>query len=255
MGEKIGILGGSFNPMHRGHLDICIKLHEYFRLDRVVLLPNHTPPHKSGLQLDYEGRVQLIAQAIDGYPYMEISLFEQDRRPHFTYHTLRSLRHHHPEAELFFAMGMDSLLTLPQWHNGLQLTEFAHLAVFSRHGHDLAAAPAALREYLQGRTVAFTRPARIPHPIPAQPAAHEAHHAPQADPAAHAGLHAAHGGRPNRGQVFLIGEYPPEVSATQVRRLLDDYYALKSEQALSLLYGLLGNRVMETIMREGYYRR
>ena len=245
MGERVGILGGSFNPVHRGHIYICNRLHEYFHLDRVVLLPNHTPPHKSGLQLDYEGRVRLIEQAIDGCGYMEISLIEQDRRPHFTYHTLRRLLHQHPGAELFFAMGMDSLLTLPQWHNGLQLTEFAHLAVFSRHGYDLAAAPAALREYLQGRTVTFTHPVRIPSPVTLPPPA----------PAAAAADPAARGGRPNRGQVFLIAEYPPEVSATQVRRLLDDYYAVSSGQALALLYGLLGNRVMETIMGEGYYRR
>lgn len=241
MGEKIGILGGSFNPMHRGHLDICIKLHEYLRLDRILLMPNYSPPHKSGLQLSYEGRIQLIERAIDGYGYMEVSRFEQDQRPHFTYHTLRTLRRAHPDAVLFFAMGMDSLLALPQWHNGLNLTEYAHLAVFSRYGYDLSAASASLQAYLQGRTVTFTRPVRIPRAVAVQPQA-----------AVAAG---GRGGRPNRGQVFLIGEYPPEVSATQVRRLLDDYYALKSEQALALLYGLLGNRVMETIMRENYYRR
>jgi len=145
MAARIGILGGSFNPVHVGHVRLAIEVRERLGLERVDLAPCSLPPHKpaAGL-LDFALRkrlVELALAAADGLPAVEglaVNALEAARTgPSYTYDTLLHYRRTEPAAQLFFILGGGDLLTLPQWRRGLELPWLAHFVVVPRDVHDL----------------------------------------------------------------------------------------------------------------------
>lgn len=160
--KALGFLGGSFDPIHKGHLHLAQEVRRTFNLDKIVLIPNAHPPHKAGNYTSYADRLKMSALALQALNHRqyEISTLEQDAaKAHYTADTLKLLRlQYGPEARLFFIMGMDSLLTLDTWHEGLTLTDSAHLAVLLRPGYTLnladeAALSAQLKAYLEQKLV------------------------------------------------------------------------------------------------------
>ncbi|QGY41726.1 nicotinate (nicotinamide) nucleotide adenylyltransferase [Pseudodesulfovibrio cashew] len=131
---KIGILGGSFNPVHTGHVRMAIEVHEQLGLDRVELLPAKHPPHKEGDDiLPFDLRMALVERAIEDMPELDVNPIENQRPgPSFTCDTLTCYRTEQPEIELSFILGASTFLELPQWRRGLEIPELASLVVVNR---------------------------------------------------------------------------------------------------------------------------
>ncbi len=135
---RIGILGGTFDPPHIGHLIIAEEAREKLELDRVYFIPARQPPHKLGQPVTpLEDRVAMLRLALRYNPFFSLSLIEADRPgPSYTSDTLRELRADFPpETGLFFIMGMDSLEQLPTWHEPREIVALCMLAVLGRPGY------------------------------------------------------------------------------------------------------------------------
>lgn len=131
---KIGLLGGSFNPVHIGHVRMAIEVREVLDLDRVELIPARHPPHKTeeGL-LPFDLRMDLCKAAIEGVDGLGSNPMEGRRPgPSFTCDTLTCYREEQPESEMVFIMGAATFLELETWRRGLELPELASLAVVNR---------------------------------------------------------------------------------------------------------------------------
>ena len=138
---RIGLYGGSFDPIHLGHLKTARYVLEHMALDYMYLLPNASPPHKSSLKLPYATRVEMIAAALRDFndPRFQISYIEQDPSlKHYTVNTLQLFHQEHPETEVFFIMGMDSFLTLDTWRSYERLIELANIVILPRPHYDYA---------------------------------------------------------------------------------------------------------------------
>ncbi len=135
---RIGILGGTFDPPHIGHLVIAEEAREQLNLARVYFVPAQQPPHKLAEPVTpFVDRVAMLQLALDENPFFTLSLVEANRPgPSYTVDTIHELRWEFPPAtELFFIMGLDSLANLPTWHRPRELIELCQLAVLRRPGY------------------------------------------------------------------------------------------------------------------------
>ncbi|SNS00801.1 nicotinate-nucleotide adenylyltransferase [Humidesulfovibrio mexicanus] len=136
--SRIGILGGSFNPIHAGHMRMAVEAREAMGLDRVLLMPAGEPPHKpvDGM-LPFAHRLRLVELAVRGVSGLSASGLEGTRPgPSYTVETLCALREKMPGDELTFIMGSESFLALPNWLRGVELPGLASVAVGLRPGVD-----------------------------------------------------------------------------------------------------------------------
>jgi nicotinate-nucleotide adenylyltransferase len=145
---RIGVFGGTFDPIHRGHLAIAQAARDQAGLDKVLFVIAAHPPHKRDAGITpVELRVAMTEAAIAGEKGFEVCRIEVDRSgPSYTSETLQRLRRQHPEAELFFIVGYDSALDLPKWRNPEEILRHATLLVAPRPDNSLA-----LPSMLQGR--------------------------------------------------------------------------------------------------------
>jgi nicotinate-nucleotide adenylyltransferase len=133
---RIGIFGGTFDPVHTGHLILAEQGREQGRLDEVWFVPAAHPPHKEEPDLTrFEQRVEMLALAIAGNPAFRIDELEKERPgPSYTADTLAELRRRHPAHEFLLLIGSDTLLDLPHWYQPLRVLEHAGLLVMMRPG-------------------------------------------------------------------------------------------------------------------------
>jgi nicotinate-nucleotide adenylyltransferase len=134
--ERIGVLGGTFDPVHNGHLHIADTLRTALNLDRVLWVPAGRPPHKSDQIVSSDrDRLAMLDLALASSVTAEISTIDIDRSgPSYTADTLEVLAGRFPSARLFFLMGEDSLRDLPTWHDPERILRVAELAVAGRPG-------------------------------------------------------------------------------------------------------------------------
>jgi nicotinate-nucleotide adenylyltransferase len=134
--ERIGVLGGTFDPVHNGHLHIADTLRTALNLDRVLWVPAGRPPHKSDQIVSSDrDRLAMLDLALASSATDEISTIDIDRSgPSYTADTLEVLAGRFPSARLFFLMGEDSLRDLPTWHDPERILRVAELAVAGRPG-------------------------------------------------------------------------------------------------------------------------
>ncbi|MCP4043651.1 MAG: nicotinate-nucleotide adenylyltransferase [Gammaproteobacteria bacterium] len=129
----IGILGGTFDPVHNGHLRLAMEIMEELGVDQVRLVPANVPPHRTAPAAAAENRVEMLEAALK-----DVTGLIPDRRelkrdgPSFTLDTLISLRSEFPHAPLGLIVGMDAFCTLDTWHNWRQLADYAHIIVAQR---------------------------------------------------------------------------------------------------------------------------
>jgi nicotinate-nucleotide adenylyltransferase len=131
---RLGLLGGTFNPPHIGHLVCAQEAWSQLGLDRVLLVPVHTPPHKEA-QDDpgVEARVELCELAVAGDPRLGVSRVDADvPGASWTVDTLRRLHERHPEHALTFVVGGDMARSLPSWRDPEAILELAELGVAER---------------------------------------------------------------------------------------------------------------------------
>lgn len=135
---RIGLLGGSFNPIHQGHLIMAEQAREQLRLDQVLLAPAGNPPHKAGQRLapiaDRLAMVRLAITGNDALACSELDLGESE--PSFTWKLLERLREQRPGADQWFLMGGDSLVDFPGWARPDRILELARIAVVDRPGFE-----------------------------------------------------------------------------------------------------------------------
>ncbi|UTA48694.1 nicotinate-nucleotide adenylyltransferase [Simiduia sp. 21SJ11W-1] len=134
--QRLGVLGGTFDPIHLGHLAHAEAVRQQLALDEMRLMPAHIPPHRASPQVDARVRAELVRLALADYPELTLDTRELDRAtPSYTVDSLAALREElGPDAGLYFVMGMDSLCALNRWHQWRRLTTLANLVVVARPG-------------------------------------------------------------------------------------------------------------------------
>lgn len=137
---KIGILGGTFDPIHNTHISMAREALSQLNLDKVFLMPSFCPPHKnSSLVTNERHRVNMVKLAVAGLDNISYSDFELKNRLSYTADTLTALKQQHPKDELFFIIGGDSISTFISWYHPEIILEKANLVVVKRNDVTLSA--------------------------------------------------------------------------------------------------------------------
>ena len=223
--RRIGLFGGTFDPIHLGHIAVARAAERVFRLDQVIFIPVGHPPHKPASDLPpYEHRFGMVALACAGYPRFVTSLAESgsdgaEPRVCYSVDTVRLFREQfdQPGDRLYFILGADSFLDLPAWKDYDTLLDLCNFIVASRPGFRTD----ALRQVIPPRLL---------------PSAETVVADAQADPLAIPLL---------RTTVHLLDSVKSRVSATEVRRRLEHGRSIR---------GLVPPRVEEYIIKQALYR-
>lgn len=148
----IGVLGGTFDPVHLGHLHAAAAVRAALGLTEVRLIPAATPPHRAPPRASDQDRATMVALAVRDFPGL-VSDARELHRPgkSFTIDTLHELRRELPHCPIYLILGTDAFAGLTGWHRWRELTAFAHLVVIDRPGTDLPELPEALRSWLTQR--------------------------------------------------------------------------------------------------------
>jgi nicotinate-nucleotide adenylyltransferase len=134
---RVGILGGTFDPPHLGHLVVAQDAIESLGLDRLVVVPAGRPPHREAV-FDAEARLELARRAFEGDPRILVSAVEVDREgPSYTVDTLEWARRELDPETLFLIVGADQLRSFRSWHEPERILRLARLAVMTRPGEEL----------------------------------------------------------------------------------------------------------------------
>jgi nicotinate-nucleotide adenylyltransferase len=137
---RVGVMGGTFDPIHNGHLVAASEVAASFDLDEVVFVPTGQPWQKSGVTPS-EHRYLMTVIATASNPGFTVSRVDVDRSgPTYTIDTLRDLQRQRPGADLFFITGADAVAQILSWRDHDELWELAHFVAVSRPGHPLSAA-------------------------------------------------------------------------------------------------------------------
>lgn len=136
--KHIGIMGGTFDPIHNAHLALAKQAYEQFALDGVWILPNGNPPHKRNTkQADVKCRMEMVRLAIEDIPYLELCDVERSSRGyHYTFETLRQLNRQYPDTQFYFIMGADSLFEFDDWREPGIISRECILLAAVRDRHD-----------------------------------------------------------------------------------------------------------------------
>ena len=151
---RVAMLGGTFDPVHLGHLRSAVELRMQLGLDRVHMIPAHVPPHRAAPGVSSTERLAMLRAGIGDTP----GLYADDRElrregPSYSADTLTSLREEYgSEARLLMVVGHDAFLKLASWHDPEELFALAHVVVIDRPGH-AAPLPPVLQELIAGREV------------------------------------------------------------------------------------------------------
>jgi len=186
--KRLAVLGGTFDPIHIGHLRSALEVVEALELDAVHLVPNALPPHKATPNVTALQRLQMVELAIAHEPLLSVDTRELERdKPSWTIDTLVSLRQElAKQDQLFFVLGWDAFCGLPSWHRWTELLEHCHLLVLQRPDAQVEV-PAAVQELIESKTVAEWQDIVSP-----------------------------------AGSVVFLQQTPLAVSATQIRKLLGE---------------------------------
>lgn len=172
--KPIGILGGTFDPVHYGHLRLALESLEQARLTEVRLIPLHTPPHRPGVGASGEQRMKMLKLAIQNGNKLIADDCELKRGgTSYTIDTLKLLREQFEETPVCLIMGMDAFQLLNTWHEWMRILDYAHIVVADRPGegshiehldiasvyHDAAASsPEELQQSAAGKILRINMP-------------------------------------------------------------------------------------------------
>lgn len=162
---KIGIIGGTFNPIHMAHLRIAEEVRDRFGLDKVVFVPAATPPHKPlAGELPFARRFEMVRLAIADNPGFAASDIEAQRGgTSYSIDTLLSLRQGHPDDEFFFIVGSDSFLDFGSWREYAAIFDCCNIVVVERPGAVIAALDAALPVAIAHEFCYYSAEKRLAH--------------------------------------------------------------------------------------------
>jgi len=188
MGKRIGLFGGTFDPVHIGHLRGALEVAEQFGFDELRLIPSARPPHRETPQVSAAQRLEMVQLAVAGVAPLVVDDRELKReRPSWTIETLESLRTElDADDQLFLLVGWDAFCGLPSWHRWSELLDHCHILVLQRPDAD-SEAPEDLRDLVAARSAV--------DPLSLQGPA---------------------------GQIAFVWQTPLAISATQIRQLLGE---------------------------------
>jgi nicotinate-nucleotide adenylyltransferase len=215
-GGRIGILGGTFDPVHLGHVETALAAHRALRLDRVLVLPSGTPPHRQVQPVASRfHRFAMTALAVNGLSPLAVSDLEiGETGPSYTFETLARLHARGlTRSQIFFITGADAFAEIATWNRYPDVLDMAHFAVVSRPGHPSAAVIASMPA-LAGRV----------------------RHTPNDA--------AGTMGSPPEVGLFVVDAPTPDVSSTDIRRRLDTGASID---------GLVPDAVRTYIAQHGLY--
>ncbi|MDC4223567.1 MAG: nicotinate-nucleotide adenylyltransferase [Candidatus Manganitrophus sp.] len=139
----IGLLGGTFNPIHNGHLYIAEAVREKFHLDRILFIPSGTPPHKKEEEIPpARHRLEMTRLALVDRPHFELCEMEVKRAgKSYSVETVSELKRFYPRDRLFFIIGTDAFFDLPTWREPERLLSLCDFVVVTRPGHPFSQLP------------------------------------------------------------------------------------------------------------------
>lgn len=184
--KRIGMLGGTFDPVHIGHLRGALEVAALLELDELRLTPSARPPHRDTPSVSAQDRLAMVRSAVQGVSPLTVDDRELLRdRPSYTLDTLESMRAElAAEDQLFLLLGWDAFCGLPTWHRWEELLEYCHIVVLQRPDAD-SESPDAMRNLLAARAVSDPKALKGPG-----------------------------------GNITFVWQTPLAVSATQIRHLL-----------------------------------
>lgn len=158
--KRIGLMGGTFDPIHIGHLILGEKAYEQLNLDSVWFMPSGNPPHKrdrAGRANDKQ-RVEMVKKAIAENAHFELSLFEMNQDGYsYTYLTLEKLKEQYPDHEFFFIIGADSLFDFPSWKEPARICAACKMVVATRNHTSLQELNDGMKEMAERYQGTFLR--------------------------------------------------------------------------------------------------
>lgn len=132
---NIGILGGTFNPIHGGHLEMAVKAKEAFQLDKILFMPNYLPPHKDRPETSLAHRTMMLELALAPYEDFQWSSLEIEKKGvSYTFETLEEITRIYPDDVFYFIIGEDSYVNFFRWKNPERILSLVELIVFQRKG-------------------------------------------------------------------------------------------------------------------------
>ena len=160
---RLGVFGGTFDPVHLGHLILAVQCREQCELDEVWFIPTSNPPHKNSAELsDGKYRAEMLELATAGYPQFVVSRIELERHgTTFTLDTLQQLHNEDSSRELFLLIGADSLADLPTWREPARIGQLSSIVVVNRGDRPLPDL-ASLESRLSAKMVAQIQNVTMP---------------------------------------------------------------------------------------------
>lgn len=147
---KLGIVGGTFDPVHNGHVNTVVHGAEKLAIDKIIWMPCKIPPHKPAPASSEKQRVTMLNYALASLNNHTVSTWELEQsQTSYSYHTINYLRAKHPDSDLYFFMGGDSLLNFTQWYRWQDIIAQCNLVVSHRPGVSLTNTPAELLDKIQ----------------------------------------------------------------------------------------------------------
>lgn len=132
--QRIGLYGGTFDPIHEGHIQLAQHVWQALRLDALFLIPAAVPPHKPQ-GTPFEHRLNMVKLAVENPAWQTSDIEAQRQGPSYTIDTLRYFAQRFPEAQCWWLLGADALQDLHHWHGAAQFHRYARFAVFPRQGY------------------------------------------------------------------------------------------------------------------------
>jgi len=150
--KLIALLGGTFDPIHLGHILPAQETAQWLGAEQLHLIPAHIPPHKSDTHATAKQRENMVSLVCDNHDVLTLDSRELNRQsPSYTVDTLREIKAEQPSADLYFIMGMDSLLSFTQWRHWQEILTLCNLVVNIRPGYPHLALESALAPTLKSR--------------------------------------------------------------------------------------------------------
>lgn len=138
MSRRIGLMGGTFDPVHVGHLENAKRVKESLQLDEMRLLPLAEPVHKDGPKASTQQRLECLRRAVEAFPHLSIDTTEIDRKGRsYTVDTMRQMRESNDDAIFYWVMGADAFAAFEQWKMPEEILNLANLVVINRPGSAL----------------------------------------------------------------------------------------------------------------------
>ena len=130
--KKIGILGGSFDPAHKGHLKISIEARKKFKIDKIIWAVTKKNPFKSKSQFNLKKRISLSKRITKKYNFISIKFYEDKIKSNKTIDLVNYLKKKYNRSEMFFLMGADNLISFHKWHKWKTISSKCNILVFDR---------------------------------------------------------------------------------------------------------------------------